>query len=215
MTGIPPRDPVLAQIRADADVRRFEHWATSTVIDENTGEPVLDAELFDTLHAAAGITAAYPIGNAGVLHVYGYWFSTALTPYGYKRDRWVDGQLARAFGLPPAAFLLSQESDPAGSGASPVVAAPTLLQRVVAVALPALRTPGPETVAVREAAVGDLLTRVTLTRARGAAATALVYGVHGERDWQLVTTFPVSGEVAGLLEEFEQQPRLRWNAARE
>lgn len=196
----PDRELVLAQIRADAAARRFDDWAISTVIDENTGGPVIDPELFVALHAAAGLPATYPVGNAGVLHVYGYWFSTVVTPYGYKRDRWTDGQLARAFGLNPEAFLLTP-------------ATPTLLQRVTEVALPALRTPAPEST-VGEVTADGLETRVTLARAAGAPATALVYGVRNGPDWRLVTTFPVVGNPAALLAEYEREPRLRWNAAR-
>lgn len=193
---------VLAQVRADAAAGRFDDWASSTVVDENTAEPVIDPELFDALHAAAGISASYPVGNAGVLHVYGYWFSTAPTPYGYKYQRWTDGELARAFGLSPTAFWLTEEPP----------APTTLLQRVTAVALPALVNPAVGRPA-REARVAGVNTRATLVRAATAFASALVYGVDTGAGWQVVTTFPVTGDPQVLLDDFEQHPRLRWNAA--
>ena len=90
---VPSIDTAVAHIRRDAEAGRLEGWGQSTLIDEFTGVPSIERELFDTLHAAAGLTATFPVGNAGVLHVYGYWFSEVPTPFGYKRDRWADGAL--------------------------------------------------------------------------------------------------------------------------
>ena len=97
---LPSVDTALAHIRRDAAAGRFAQWALSTLIDEFTGVPSIEKDLFDTLHAAAGIDAEFPIGNAGVLHVYGYWFSEVPTPFGYKRDLFVErrgerGRIAR------------------------------------------------------------------------------------------------------------------------
>ncbi len=63
------------------------------------------ASVFRALHERAGIDARFPVGNAGLLHVYGYLLSTTPTPYGLKRERWLDGELARAYGLAADAFL--------------------------------------------------------------------------------------------------------------
>lgn len=201
--------------------------------------PSIDTALFDTLHAVAGIDAAFPTGNAGLLHVYGYWYSTVPTPFGYKRDRWHDGTLARAFGLPADAFHL--DAPQAGRPGSAPGPGPTLLARVTAAALPVLRRP-PAGSLVAEAVVDGRLSRVVLHRAPGADAPALVYGIEpsgsggtgsggtgsaaspgGEPAVPpgstpasdrlvLLTTFPFSGDPAPLLEEFVREPMLRWNA---
>ncbi len=92
-------------IDADAAARRFRRMGLSTVIDENTGTSVVAASVFRALHERAGIDARFPVGNAGLLHVYGYLLSTTPTPYGLKRERWLDGELARAYGLAADAFL--------------------------------------------------------------------------------------------------------------
>ena len=73
--------------------------------------------------AAAGLAAAFPVGNAGLLHVYGYWFSDEPTPYGFKRDRWVDGALAGA--------LTGDDSDERLRNAAIGAAAGGVLDRVV------------------------------------------------------------------------------------
>jgi hypothetical protein len=48
------------------------------------------------------------IVHAGITHSYGYLFSNLDTPYGYKRKRWIDPEVNRAFGL--AGMSLSPES---------------------------------------------------------------------------------------------------------
>lgn len=171
------RTRILSDIREDARHGRFDTWGRSTVIDENTGTPVIGRELFDELHAAAGIEANYPVGNAGVLHVYGYWFSDELTPYGYKRDRWVDGALATALGLPPDAFHLG--------GAS------TLLARVTDEVLPALHNPPADARGTADALLPEALgTSYTQTAdARGAADTQLP-DAHGTAHTHLPDTHP-------------------------
>lgn len=203
LAPVPPAlDLVREFIRADAAAGRLQDWGASTLIDEHTGVPSIDRELADELHRAAGIPARFPIGNAGLLHVYGYWFSTVRTPFGYKRDRWVDGDLARAFGLEREAFHLDASADT------------TPLQRVTGAALPVLQSPPSGSLAA-ETIVGDARTRVVLLQRPGADTPALVYGIsprEGE-SFALITTFPFAGDLAEMLQEFASNPVLRWNAA--
>lgn len=215
---LPALQPVLDAVRRDAAAGRLAHWGASTLTDEHTGVPSIDAELFGILHRAAGLDATFPIGHAGLLHVYGYWYSTVPTPFGYKRDRWHDGTLARAFGLPADAFHLDapQPGRP-GSGAPGSDPGPTLLARVTAAALPVLRRP-PTGSLVADAVVDGRLSRVVLHRAPGAETPALVYGIEPSGSAPasdrlvLLTAFPFSGDPAPLLEEFVREPVLRWNA---
>lgn len=187
---------ILSDIREDARHGRFDAWGRSTVIDENTATPVLGHELFDELHAAAGIDANYPVGNAGVLHVYGYWFSDEPTPYGYKRDRWVDGALAAALGLAPDAFHLGGTS--------------TLLTRVADAVLPALRTPPANARGTADVTLADARSRVVILGT--ADASALVYGIDHGDGFRLITTFPLAGNPQDILDDFAAHPRYRWNA---
>ncbi len=202
---MPDLDQVLSSVRADAANGTLSHWATSTVIDELTGVASISQDLFHRLHHAARIPATFPVGNAGLIHVYGYWFSTVLTPFGYKRDRWVDGELARAYGLPSTSFLREVSS------------AQTLLARVTDAALPLLHQP-PSEALVAEAVVGRHLYRVVLSRRDDKGAYALTYGSthagpRSAREFQLITTFPYTGDPAEVCDEFAATPRLRWNAA--
>ena len=211
---------MLQQIRMDAAAGRFDDWALSTVIDENIQAPVISVDQFDELHAAAGLDASWPIGNAGLLHVYGYLLSTVVTPYGLKGDRWRDGALAEALGLAPEAFRLDTAA----------AAGDTVLQRVTAAALPHLVKPSvptgdrhvldDELVAGRSdgpgaaaSATGDTWFRTTVVEASDRAGAALVYGVNEGGRMRLVTAFPLA-DPAGTLDALATEPvRMRYNAA--
>lgn len=191
----PALETALRCVADDARAGLLEVWGRSTVVDENVGAPVIDRAVFDTLHDAAGIAAEFPIGNAGVVHVYGYFFSDVPTPYGYKRDRWNDGVLARALGLPASAFRLGDSADE------------TPLARVTAAALPLLREP-PAGATVLDVAVDGIATRAVVTAGPDGSGV-LCYGVAD----RLVTLFPVADAAAFAREAAAEPPRLRWNAA--
>ncbi|WP_394554258.1 amino acid deaminase [Agromyces sp. MMS24-JH15] len=201
---------LVSSIALDRAAGRFDAWASSTVVDEHAGE-LLRRSTFDGLHAIAGLAdeADWPIGNAGLLHVYGYLLSTAATPYGPKRDRWLGPALARAYGGPDTRF-----HPWAGPG--------TLLERVTADATRLLaRTDVPH----RARRVDELRTVVAALPApvpvpvpasdgTGGTGGAIAYGIDRGRGIRLVTTFPVASGLAEVLDEFEASaPRLRWNAA--
>jgi hypothetical protein len=199
LPGPGPTAEIARCVVADARAGRFAAWGWSTVVDEFVGEAVVPEGVVTALHRLAALPVRFPRGNAGLLHVYGYWFATRPTPFGYKRDRWLDGRLARAFGLPDAAFV---------PGADP---ATTPLQRVFEVARPVLADPR-DALAWADVPVDGLLTRVVLVRDAGSTSTALVYGVDGGDGLRLVTTFPVDGDALSIVDDFVESPRLRWNA---
>ena len=200
---------VVDLIQRDAAARRFDAWGTSTVVDDNIGAPLIDQALFTTLHETAAIDAAFPIGNAGVIHMYGYWFSTVSTPYGLKRDRWQEPDLAEAFGLAPNAFHLDAETRT------------TPLERLTDVVLPLLLDP-PGDAAVVDATLGarygNRLSRVILIHAPHTRIPALIYGIAPAGNasdaarLKLLTVFPVQGDYAPMLKDFAHNPRPRWNA---
>lgn len=178
-----------AALAEDRAAGRFAAWGRSTVIDENVGAAVLPRAVFDELHERAGLTAEWPIGNAGVLHVYGYLLSTTPTPYGLKRERWLSGELERACGLETGALL-------------PWAGAETLLSRATVAA---------STLLARSDAVTEEFEGRTARIALGApmpdGSAALAYAVDG----LIVTMFPVADPAA--LRTALGAPRLRWNAA--
>ena len=204
------------QIRADAAANRFSQWGRSTVVDENTGAPVISEALFAELHTIAALDAQWPVGNAGLLHVYGYLLSTVDTPYGRKRDRWLGGGVARAFGLPGEAF-------------APWLVAPsapdsTPLERVAAVAQPFVDDPadGAATVLwvdelgpVQGAGTDQIVARTVIVR-DDSGATALLYAIGSLDALSLVTLFPLDwaspDSRAAWQEALEaERPRLRYN----
>lgn len=181
-------------IRDDRNAERFAAWARSTAVDEHAGVGIIPRALFEELHARAGIDANWPIGNAGVLHCYGYLLSLEPTPYGLKRNRWTDGALARACTLPPDAF-------------HPWLKGPTLLARATAAASALLAAPAAGAAQVIDEREG----RLALGARHG--PTALAYAVAPVRGAAplLVTMFPVA-EATLPLTDFRTDPRLRWNA---
>lgn len=185
---------LVCSLDADRAAGRFAAWGSSTVVDENVGAAVISRALFDDLHRRAGLAAAWPVGNAGLLHCYGYLLSTVETPYGRKRDRWLDGALAIACGLPRHAFL------PWSDG-------PTLLARATAATSALLAAPA----AGATASIGGRETRVALSAPAGPAALAYAVAPQAGAPALLLTLFPVA-EASAPLAEFTADPRLRWNA---
>lgn len=183
-----------ASLDDDRATGRFDAWGRSTVVDENTAATVIPQALFEALHERAEVAAAWPIGNAGLLHCYGYLLSRERTPYGLKRERWVDDGLAIACGLPSGAF-------------HPWRAETTLLARASRAASALLATPA----ASASVEIEGRRTRMALGSSAGAAA--LVYAVAPTTGVEplLVTMFPVA-EASVPLAEFTTEPRLRWNA---
>lgn len=202
------------QIVADAATGAFDDWGLSTVIDENIDAPVVSRENFERLHRLAKREAAWPIGNAGLLHVYGYLGSTVETPFGPKSARWLDGALARALGLSGDAFLPDR-----GDG--------TLLARVTAAVLPRLLDPRPEVLLTLDQTSldGSASARTVVIGAPGGGgepdgvdaqplAGALLYGVHEAGRMRAITAFPLAAASASFCQRLiDQPPRLRYNAA--
>lgn len=189
----PPLEDALAAIARDQQSGRIGAWSRSTVIDENVGEAVIDRELFARIHDAGGVEADFPVGNAGLIHVYGYLFSSVVTPFGYKSDRWNDGVLARCLGLPADHFRLGASDDE------------TPLERVLAAVMPVLMDP-PASARVASWTVDDVEQRAVLTDG------ALVSGIDESDGLRLLTTFPVADAEAFARDLFADPPRLRWNA---
>lgn len=91
-------DWLTAAVDADRTAGLFGRWGLATAIDARTGEDLLAQPLFDALHARAGLSATWPIGNAGLLQTYG----SLLAPGGAEgrnREHWLGDGLATGLGL--------------------------------------------------------------------------------------------------------------------
>ena len=76
-------------------------WGQSRNVDEHEHAPIVDAGVLSALGAQLGVPGSGEVVHAGLQHTYGYLFSTLWTAFGYKRARWVDGELERGLGLAP------------------------------------------------------------------------------------------------------------------
>lgn len=65
-------------------------WGLSINEDEIAGETIVHPGIIRTIGELAGEDCSGEIVHAGLQHTYGYLLSTIETPFGFKRDRWVD-----------------------------------------------------------------------------------------------------------------------------
>ena len=206
-----PRPVVLGSLRTEVERDRntpglLGSWGESTVIEEDSTVPVLERAAFEKLHEWAGVSAEWPRGHAGLVHVYGYLTSAVGTRFGLKSDRWLGGGVARALDRPEREFLPG------------IIGGTTMLSRVTQALLPVLTNT--EAAGCIEACVDDLIgdspedaMRTALVRGSG-GDRAIVYGrVHGE-EVRLVTAFSLApASVDAVVEEIlAGPPRLRYNA---
>lgn len=193
---------LVEQVRADADAGRFENWGRSSVIEGSSAPPLIPQHLFDELHNLAGLTAQWPVGNAGVLHVYGYLLSDVRTSAGPKRARWLNPTLARALGL-------------AADALSPWGAVPTVLAQAGEIALPILESPGdaPGVQLWLDEADTSTVARTVVVRTHPSADAVLFYGVDAGEGLRIITVFPVTGfDDSWIAGRVSSPPRLRYNA---
>jgi hypothetical protein len=100
-------DPTLAtQITTDGERHQLKNlWGQSINYDELAHGIILDpillkslSQLFKTPWISDRVT------HAGLEHTYGYLFSTLKTAFGYKRARWVHGDIERGFSMTVGTF---------------------------------------------------------------------------------------------------------------
>ena len=92
---------IARQLDLDARAPWLELWAESLNFDEHAHGVIVPEVIEDALLRAGGAPPRRGlVVHAGLTHTYGYLFSTLVTPFGYKRARWVDDTLEHGFGLP-------------------------------------------------------------------------------------------------------------------
>ncbi len=88
------------QIKVDTeDQNLLNFWGQSLNFDSGAKKQILGDQLISDLFAPFQLKTKGQIVHAGVTHTYGYLLSTLVTPYGYKRKRWIDHSLNDAFSL--------------------------------------------------------------------------------------------------------------------
>jgi hypothetical protein len=100
---------LLDQIKSDAnDPVLLSFWGESLNFDSGAKKKIIEDKVLIELQNYFHLKSDNHIVHAGVTHSYGYLFSNLDTPYGYKRKRWIDPEVNRAFGL--AGMSLSPET---------------------------------------------------------------------------------------------------------
>ncbi|MCM0604651.1 MAG: hypothetical protein KA715_01025 [Xanthomonadaceae bacterium] len=95
------RDSLITELRA--------LWGKSINFDESAQKPIVDDDVIKTILETAQLPPpdANESGDrvhAGYMHTYAYLFSLLQTPYGFKRSRWVSGDIEKGLGLAPKIF---------------------------------------------------------------------------------------------------------------
>jgi hypothetical protein len=96
---------LVAKLQADQKLAGYAGlWGFSRNRDESS--PTINTvhpDILNSIYILLGTNPVAPetiVHPAGLIHTYGYLFSLLQTPYGYKRARWVDGQIEQALDLP-------------------------------------------------------------------------------------------------------------------
>lgn len=91
---------IVEQIEADS-LRRgpLSFWGRSLNVDELTDTTVVDSSILRLIAEIARREVSLATPHAGLQHTYGYLFSTIETPYGFKRERWLETNIESAFDL--------------------------------------------------------------------------------------------------------------------
>ena len=80
-------------------------WGESLNFDEHANAMIVDPAIIQALAQIFGAPAPQgKVVHAGLEHTYGYLFSNLKTPYGFKRARWVHGDIEKGLGLPAHTF---------------------------------------------------------------------------------------------------------------
>jgi hypothetical protein len=91
---------VAAQIRQDAVAKGpLSFWGRSHNFDEIAQATIVEPCIVELIALLAGRRMSTVSPHAGLLHTYGYLFSVLETPYGFKRERWLETDIEDAFGL--------------------------------------------------------------------------------------------------------------------
>lgn len=98
----------VAQLESDTQSRQLLNlWGLSRNMDEsNLTVKTVPTNLIAYFNSILKVDYddSFSVGHAGLNHTYGYLFSTVYTPFGYKRARYVTGEIEAGFGLPDSTF---------------------------------------------------------------------------------------------------------------
>ncbi len=89
---------LLNQIELDSkDPYLLMFWGRSSNEDASNKKTIVDEKILNQIYKKFNFYQSGEYCHAGIIHSYGYLFSKLMTPYGYKRKRWIDHSLNYAF----------------------------------------------------------------------------------------------------------------------
>lgn len=74
-------------------------WGQSLNFDSGAKKIIVEEKIIADLQQLFNIKNDNKIVHAGIIHTYGYLFSTIDTPFGFKRKRWIDPAVNKGFEL--------------------------------------------------------------------------------------------------------------------
>ena len=91
---------IVEQLQVDVRPRGpMSFWGRSHNFDELANAQIVDPVILQAIGHFANRQLSIRCPHAGLQHTYGYLFSVLKTPYGYKRDRWLETSIEDAFRL--------------------------------------------------------------------------------------------------------------------
>ncbi|MBC8291079.1 MAG: hypothetical protein H8E37_12255 [Planctomycetes bacterium] len=96
---------VVSQIESDGSSKSLLRlWGLSINEDEIAGETIVHPAIIQAIGELAGEDCpgndyTGEVVHAGLQHTYGYLFSTIETPFGFKRDRWIEPVIEDGLGI--------------------------------------------------------------------------------------------------------------------
>lgn len=99
---------ILKQLKGDSSAKELiDLWGQAKNFDEGAKGVIVEKPVLECLSKKLKIKNAivekpeFNLVHAGLQHTYAYLFSTLVTKYGFKRDRWVKDDLKLGLGLTP------------------------------------------------------------------------------------------------------------------
>jgi len=219
--------------RAFADIQRqlsidrscpgvLDAWTQSSMVDIE-GRVIVERETAEILHKIVGMRSEGNLGHAGILHTYGYLTSTEWTTHGWKRDRWVNGDVAATLNIDPRLLGANPHIGTLLSNLTLGLSALTGIDHIgdvssnLGIDLGAMNrilvTETVEATSKPTIPATSIVFRTYLWRLLAPPQipepSLLVYTVEDEAGERLVTAFPVTDTYRNLLIEGEFDGRIR------
>lgn len=166
-------------------------WGQSLNFDENAKKTIVPPAALDAvLRLAKAPCRMGIVVHAGFMHTYGYLLSNLETPFGYKRNRWLQGEIERGLNLPPGQLSPSPAKGTLFGNVTELLASVAIDRKYKATRIVEKLLAGPHTLEI----FTDLVPFLNTPTEPKASNHLLVYSYLDSREkgQKLVTAFPVN-----------------------